>query len=161
VSAEQRSLITDATRAEIGVESAPVTYEVEKGGCRMVARAIGYTDPIFYDEAAAKAAGYRGIVAPPFYLGTRVYQPDDPTQRAGVNSRILATTSSRAVNGGNEIEYFDVICAGDVLTATTKTISVRETQGKQHRLLIRTSEMTFRNQAGEVVAIRRNTGVSW
>ena len=50
---------------------------------------------------------------------------------------------------------------GDVLTATTKTISVRETQGKQHRLLIRTSEMTFRNQAGEVVAIRRNTGVSW
>ena len=161
MSTEQRSLITDAMRAEIGVESAPVTFDVEKGGCRMVARAIGYTDPIFFDEAAAKASGYRGIVAPPFYLGTRVYQPGDPTQRAGVNSQILATTSTRAVNGGNEIEYFDIICAGDVLTATTKTVGMRETQGKEHWLLIRTSEMTFRDQTGKVVAIRRNTGVSW
>jgi hypothetical protein len=161
MSTEQKSMVTDEMRAEIGVESAPVPFEVEKGGCRMVARAIGYTDPIFYDEDAAKAAGFRGIVAPPFYLGTRVYLPGDPTHRAGVNSRILATTSTRAVNGGNEIEYFDVICAGDVLSATTKTVNVRETQGKEHRLLIRTSEMTFRDQTGKVVAIRRNTGVSW
>jgi hypothetical protein len=103
----------------------------------------------------------RGIVAPPFYLGTRVYVPGDPEQRGGVNSRMLAQTSTRGVNGGNEIEYFDVICAGDTLTATTKLVSVRETQGSEHQLLIQVREMTFRNQEGKVVAIRRNTGVSW
>jgi acyl dehydratase len=161
MSTQQHSMITDEMRAAIGVESEPVIYEVEKSGCRMVARAVGYTDPIFYDEAAAKAAGFRGIVAPPFYLGTRIYVPGDPEQRGGVNSRVLSEASRRGVNGGNEIEYFDVICAGDILTATTKLVSVRETEGSLHRLLIQTREMTFRNQEGKVVAVRRNTGISW
>jgi hypothetical protein len=161
MSSQEQSLITDEMRAAIGKESGPVVYEVEKTGCRMVARAVGYTDPIFYDEAAAKAAGFRGIVAPPFYLGTRVYVPGDPEQRDGTNYRVLAETSTRGVNGGNETEYFDDICAGDVLTATTKLVSVRETQGREHRLLIQTRETTFHNQEGKVVAVRRNTGVSW
>ncbi|MEO9254005.1 MAG: MaoC family dehydratase N-terminal domain-containing protein, partial [Tepidiformaceae bacterium] len=45
-------------RAEIGKESTPWTSEVDKTAIRMFARSVGHTDPVFYDEAAAKAAGY-------------------------------------------------------------------------------------------------------
>ncbi len=56
---ETTSIITDDMRARIGVESEPVAYEIDNTGCRQFARAVGYTDPIYYDEAAAKAAGHR------------------------------------------------------------------------------------------------------
>ncbi len=48
--AEGTSVTTDKMRAEIGVESEPVTFEVDKTACRMFARAVGYTDPIYFDE---------------------------------------------------------------------------------------------------------------
>ena len=67
------SVITDEMRAAIGVEGPPAVMEVEKTNCRMFARSVGHTDPIFYDEAAAKARGYRSIVAPPGFLGTPIF----------------------------------------------------------------------------------------
>ena len=49
--------ITDAMRAVIGVESPPWTHEVTTTSVRGFARGVGYTDRVYYDEAAAKAAG--------------------------------------------------------------------------------------------------------
>ena len=66
----QESLITDEMRAAVGKESDPTTLEIDKTSVRMFARAVGYTDPVYYDEEAAKAAGYRSLPAPPGYLGT-------------------------------------------------------------------------------------------
>lgn len=48
-------LITDEMRATIGKESDPTTSEVDRTAIRMFARSVGHTDPIYYDEAAAKA----------------------------------------------------------------------------------------------------------
>ena len=46
----EASIITDEMRAIIGKESEPVTVEVDKSAVRMFARAVGYTDLIYYDE---------------------------------------------------------------------------------------------------------------
>ena len=70
---QAESVITDEMREVVGKESEPTTLEVEKTGCRMFARAVGHSDPIFYDEEAAKAAGYRSVVAPPGFLGTPIF----------------------------------------------------------------------------------------
>ena len=48
------SVITEEMRAAVGVEGVPVVMEVERANCRMFARAVGHTDPIFYDEQAAR-----------------------------------------------------------------------------------------------------------
>ena len=71
----RESVITDEMRAAVGIEGPPVTLEVEKTNCRMFARSVGHTDPIYYDEAAAKARGFRSIVAPPGFLGTPIFNP--------------------------------------------------------------------------------------
>ena len=153
------SVITDKMRAEIGVESEPVTFEVDNTACRMFARAVGYTDPIYFDEQYAKSKGYRGIPAPVGFLGHVVYNPNEP-QRLGGYIR-TDTPFKRLLNGGTDIEYFESVCAGDVLTATSKLIDLSEREGRLGPMLVTVTESTYRNQDGKLVARARGTGIQY
>lgn len=161
--AEAEGLITDEMRAEIGKESAPWTCEVDKTAIRIFARSVGHTDPVYYDEAAAKAAGYRGLVAPPGYLGTPVFRPS--TGEAGPMGRGRGPQPrrplNRVLNGGTEIEYMDDICAGDVLTATSHLAALEERAGSIGQMLISTNKTVYKNQNGKVVAISTGTGIRY
>lgn len=159
---QAESVITDEMRAIVGKEGAPTTLEVEKTGCRMFARAVGHSDPIFYDEEAAKAAGYRGIVAPPGFLGTPVYNPGrgerSPAETAGSGYSI---PYKRVLNGGTDYEYLDTVCAGDVLTARTRITGFSERTGSIGPMLITSRETAFTNQDGKVVAKMRGRTIQY
>ena len=158
----EASVISDEMRAAIGVESPPTTVEVDKTSCRMFARAVGHTDLIFYDEAYAKSKGYRSIVAPPGYLGTRVFRPATGGGRGGGAPGIgFSVPYKRVLNGGTEVEYFDAVCAGDVLTARNKITGFNERKGGMGPMLITTRETTYTNQDGKVVAIERGTVIQY
>jgi len=156
----QESLITDEMRASIGKESDPTTLEVDKTSVRMFARSVGYTDPVFYDEAAAQAAGYRSLPAPPGYLGTPVF---DPNKRGARPQQMLEPSRplKRVLNGGTDVEYLADICAGDILTSVSAVSSIEERQGRLGEMLITTTKTTYRNQDGEVVAIMTGTGIRY
>ncbi len=158
---EKTPLITDEMRAYIGKESEPYTLEVEKTSVRMFARAVGHTDPIFYDEAAARAAGYRSLVAPPGYLGTPVYNPAAGARRGREAGPQPSRPLNRILNGGTEIEYFDDICAGDILTATSHVASYEEREGSIGQMLITTTKTVYRNQDGRVVAVMTGTAIRY
>ena len=49
--------MVDFDRSMLGVESAPIRYDVEKGAIRKFVEAIGDPEPIYRDEKAAQAAG--------------------------------------------------------------------------------------------------------
>ena len=153
------SVITDKMRAEIGVESEPVTFEVDKTACRMFARAVGYTDPIYFDEGYAKSKGYRGITAPFGLLGHVVYKPNEP-QRLGGYFR-TDTPFKRVLNGGTDIEYLDTVCAGDVLSARMKISGFNERTGSMGPMLITASETTYTNQDGQMVAKMYGTFIQY
>jgi len=157
------SIITDEMRKVIGVESEPWTLEVDKLQIRLFARSVGYTDPLYYDEEFAKSKGYRSLPAPPHYLGTAVYDPrnSDPTFGAprGRGPQINHGLK-RVLNGGTEIEYFDTICAGDVLTASSKVVDLVEAKGSIGQMLITTSETTYKRD-GQTVAVSRGTGINY
>lgn len=159
------SLITDEMRAAIGKESEPVTHEVDRTAIRMFARSVGHSDPLYYDVAVARAAGYADIPAPPGYLGTPVFnlKTSDPTtgRRIGAGELQASRPLTRRLNGGTEIEYLGDICAGDVLTARTHLADVQERKGSIGQMLISTSKTTFRNQRDEVVAIMTGTGIRY
>lgn len=156
---QQGSRITDEMRASIGVEGPPSTLEVTRSGIRMFARAVGYTDPIFYDVEEAQRRGYRDLVAPPGFMGTAVFRPSGggdgaPRQRPG--------GMTRGLNAGNEYEYLDTICAGDVLEARRRTVDLQERSGSLGPMIITTSETTYtRVSDGKVVAKARGTGISY
>ena len=155
----QASVITDAMRAEIGKESEPVAFEVDKSACRMFARAVGYTDPLFFDKEYARSKGYRGIPAPVGFLGHPVYDPNRP-QRLGGYFR-SDSPFKRVLNGGTDIEYLDTVCAGDTLTATSKLVDLSEREGRLGPMLITVTETTYRDQAGKAVAVARGTGIQY
>ncbi len=152
-------LITDEMRAAIGKETEPFLCEVDRTQVRLFARSVGHTDAVFYDVDAAKAAGYSDLPAPPGYLGTPVYQPAAPMRAMAEfqPSRAL----NRRLNGGTEIEYFDDIVAGDVLSATSHIAAFVETSGSIGAMLITTTKTVYKNQSGTVVAIGTGTGIRY
>ena len=155
----QASVITDEMRAVIGKESEPGTYEVDNTGCRQFARAVGYTDPVFYDEAAAKAKGYRDILAPAGFLGHPVVIPGQPVRTAEIFR--LNVPFTRILNGGTDIEYLGDVCAGDILTATSKLSNLEEREGRLGPMLIVTTETAFKDRSGKVVAVMRGTAIRY
>jgi hydroxyacyl-ACP dehydratase HTD2-like protein with hotdog domain len=163
--AEEESLITEEMRARIGVESEPWTLEVDKTAVRMFARSCQYTDPLFYDEEFARSKGYRSLPAPPHYLGTPIYNPrsSDPTfggPRGGGGPRAGNPKLTRVLNGGTEIEYFDTIQAGDILTATSKVADISERKGSIGTMVITITETAYKRD-GQVVAKSRGTGIAY
>ena len=158
--ANEKELITDQMRAQIGVESASWSNEVDKTWVRMFARSVGHTDPVYYDEGAAREAGYRSLPCPPGYLGTPTFNPGVPAPRAAAQpepSRPL----NRRLNGGTQIEYFDDLCAGDVLIASSHIASFEETKGSLGAMLITVTRTVYKNQAGSVVAVSTGTGIRY
>ena len=138
---QKDSVMTDEMRAAIGRESEPVTHEVDNTGCRQFARAVGYTDPIFYDEAAAKARGYRSIVAPAGFLGHPVTIPGKSAPR-GPEALGFQTNLKRVLNGGTDFEYVADVCSGDVLTGTMKISDIAEREGRLGQMLVVSTETT-------------------
>ncbi|MFB3093503.1 MAG: MaoC family dehydratase N-terminal domain-containing protein, partial [Dehalococcoidia bacterium] len=121
--------------------------------------AVGYTGPIYFDEEYAKSKGYRSIPAPVGFLGHPIYDPNRP-QRLGGYFR-TDTPFKRILNGGTDIEYFDTVCAGDVLTATSKLADLSEREGRLGPMLVTVTESTYRNQDGKLVARARGTGIQY
>jgi hypothetical protein len=156
---QQTSVITDQMRSRIGVESEPVRYEIDNTGCRQFAQAVGYTDPIYYDEDYARSKGHRGMVAPIGFLGHPVVVPGQPARVP--EAFRLEIPYKRVLNGGTDVEYFADVCAGDVLTAETKLTNLTEREGKVGPMLIVDTETIFRNEAGEAVAIQRGSAIRY
>lgn len=155
--------ITDAMRARIGSESPPWKYEVTTTSVRMFARGVGYTDPVYFDEEAARKAGYRNLPAPPTYLGTAVFIPgksSDTFSGPQEGQPRIDHGLPGLLDGGTETEYLGDICAGDTLTLVTKLadLTVRESKALG-KMLIVTNETTATNQDGEVVARQRGQAI--
>src|SRR3546814_5874130 len=52
----------------IGIVSKPRVVDVEAGFLKFFAKATGETDPVYFDDAAARAAGHPSIPVPPTYI---------------------------------------------------------------------------------------------
>ena len=142
--------MVDFDRSVLGVESAPIHYDVEKGAIRKFAEAIGDADPIYHDEQAAQATGLKTIVAPPTFLCT--FRPQELPDLKLAFGRVR-------LNGGNAYEYYQPVYAGDTITVTAQYADVAERTGRTGKMVFVFTELTFRNQHGEVVAKGRNTGI--
>lgn len=154
----------EKARQQIGQESEPWPYEVTTTSVRMYARAIGYSDRVFYDEEEAKRRGYRGLPVPPGYLGTPVFDPErsDPTFGfpRGQGPRLELPTKG-LLDGGTQTEYSgDWICSGDKLEVTQKLADVTQRQGGLGNMVFVTNEAVYKRN-GEVVARQRLTSIHY
>ena len=131
-------------RNAIGRESKPATNEVEKGAIRRFAEALGETNPIYFEEAAARAAGYRSVVAPPTFA---------TTLRAGSDLRegLMLTPGKHLLQAEQSFEYARPIVAGDRLTVRSRIAEVAQRQTPSGLTDVVVIEDEGRDEAGDVV----------
>ena len=55
-------------RGRIGFRTVPTTVRVDGWRVQLFCQAIGETDPVYFDEAAARAAGHPACPLPPTFL---------------------------------------------------------------------------------------------
>lgn len=143
------SVVSDDMRAQIGVEGSETVSEVTSTGCRLFARAVGHTDPIFYDREVARVRGFRDVVAPPGFLGSAVFRPGKHIDMGG---HVPRSPYRRILNGGGTFEYFEPICAGDVVRSRSKVTEYQERQGSIGPMLITFRETSYVREDGTLVA---------
>ena len=150
------SLITDEMRARVGTASEPWVVELGRSMIRLFARAVGYSDPLYYDEEAARARGFPDLVAPPGYLGTPIFDPnlEAPWKPGFVTLPFVKTE----LNGGTEIEYFRPLHAGDRLEVRRRIISWTQVEGRLGPMVVVRSDNEYRDR-GELVAVERLTSL--
>ncbi|HAL47340.1 MAG TPA: MaoC family dehydratase [Dehalococcoidia bacterium] len=139
-------------RAAINVESEPYTNAVEQGAIEKFARAIGDTNPLFSDEAAARKSRYGGIIGPPTFFRSL---------RSGPSKVDVQSPYPANLDGGSEWEYFEPVRPGDRITVTTYLANAFERAGRLGNMLFMVRETKYVNQFDTVVALQRSTGISY
>lgn len=138
-------------RSKIGYEFNRFNTDVEKGRLRFFAKAIGETNPIYTEEAAARDAGYKAIPAPPtfaFSLGL-----DGPELLPVLD--LLNMEMGRILHGTQEFQYLGQVYAGDTITVYSKIKDIFDKKGGALEFVV--MESTYTNQDDEIVVKSEQT----
>ena len=132
----------------VGRQSEPVVYDVERGHIRRFAEAVGDPNPIYVDEAAARAAGHPGIVAPPtFAVALRA---NDPRGGIDIDWRKL-------LHGEQEFVFHRALYAGDRLTVIGRIAAADVKQAKAGVMDVMVLETIATDAGGARVFTARST----
>jgi acyl dehydratase len=138
-------------KKHLGRESKPNSVDIEKGRLKFFAKSIGETNPIYTDEAAAQAAGYRSIPAPPSFLFSIDLEQDNPfadIEDMGINL-------GKILHAEQAFTYHEPICAGDTITLQSKVTDIYDKKGGKLEFLVQ--QYTAKNQDDTLVAEMRRT----
>jgi acyl dehydratase len=138
-------------QAYVGKEYPPYSVDVEKGRIRFFAKAIGTEDPIYQDDAAAGAAGYASLPAPPTFGFTLMME-------GGQLFNVLEDMDipmTRTVHGNQGFTYKHPIVAGDTITGKQTIANIFEKKGGA--LVFIEIENALQNQRGEDVCTLTST----
>jgi len=140
-------------RQYIGHTMPKFSATVEKGRLRFFAKAIGETDPVYSDEAAAQAAGHPGLPVPPTFLFCLEMESPDP---AAIRN-LLGLDYRRLLHGEQGFTYHRMAYAGDVLSFEQRIEDIYDKKGGALDFVLRKTRVT--NQRGEHVADLRTVTV--
>jgi len=124
----------------LGKTYEPATFDVSADRIRRYAEAVHEDNPIYHDAQAARAAGFRDLVAPPMFAV--VYSA--PAMGPPIFETI-GEDLPRMVHGGQEFVWGEPVCAGDTITTEATVKDVSEKDGKTFYVF----ESVSKNQDGE------------
>jgi acyl dehydratase len=110
----------------VGKEWPATTYEIGKEKIREYATVVGIQSPVHFDREAARAAGYRDVVAPPMFCV--VYSA--PALAPAMFDPEVEMNFAAMVHGGQEFVWGEPACSGDEITTTAKCLEIYEKDGK-------------------------------
>ena len=141
-------------KSKFGMEFPAYTFTVEKEKIAEFAVAVSQKDnreqinPIYYNEEAAKKAGYQGIPIPPTFPTNTFFWTGGGLM---ATIKALGIDLNKLLHREEEYEYFGIIYAGDVITRIMKVIDMFEKGKRDRRIEVTVLEAELINQRGELV----------
>ncbi|HYF24771.1 MAG TPA: MaoC family dehydratase N-terminal domain-containing protein [Baekduia sp.] len=137
--------------AAVGKTYPPTTYAVGREKIREYARAVFEHDPRYLDLDAARAAGYRDLVAPPMFCV--VYSA--PAMVPAILDPDVGIDFARMVHGGQDFRWGPLVVAGDEITTAVTVAAIEERDGKGFFVF----ESVSTNQEGHTVCVGTWTNI--
>ena len=137
----------------LGVESEPRVIEVERGFLKFFAKATGQSDPVYFDEAAARAAGHPDLPVPPTYLFSMSINPRPKRGDIFDKQDGLGIEMSRVLHGEQQFAYHRQIFAGERITLRQTTSDIYDKRGGTLEFVVH--DTRFENAEGELCAEMR------
>ena len=151
------SMITDDARLWAAKPFEAREFRVSRTDIRRFADAIGASDPVHHQVAAARDAGYPDLLAPPYFpyvirmhvahLGGR----DRITADGSPAEEVPPIAATRAMAGETEISFGDPVFAGDTITLHKQIDDLYEKQGRSGPMAFVKTRFSFRNQHDRMV----------
>ena len=158
-------LLTDEARAWAQEPFDPYEVTISATDIARYARAIGETDAIYFDPAAARAAGHTDVIAPPYFPYTIRMQAANLRDRADLepdgssSEDVPPVETTRAMAGETKIEMGVPIVAGNTITLEKRITDLYEKSGRSGDLVFVVQEFRFTNQRGDLVMLEEFTRI--
>ena len=133
-------------RKFIGHQLKSSVLTVDRTRLQFFAKAIGEKDPVYTDPAAAQAAGYADVPAPPTFLFAAELD-------SGANDQLLVDLDiplAKLLHGEQSFRYIKPVCAGDTVTVQSTVTDIYDKKGGKLEFAVKDSKVT--NQRSELVA---------
>jgi acyl dehydratase len=136
-------------KKHIGMQLPTFLATAEAGQLRFFAKAIGETNPIYFDEQAARDAGHPALPLPPTFLFSLEFQLPSNSWRDE-----MGIIGSRILHGEESFTYHRMAYAGDTLRFEMRISDIYDKKNGSLSFVVRESRVT--NQRGEHVADLRS-----
>jgi acyl dehydratase len=123
---------------------------IERSRLQFFAKAIGETDPVYTDTAAARDAGYPDLPAPPTFLFAAELD-------SGASDKLLADLQipiAKLLHGEQSFSFHAPACAGDKVTVRSTVSDIYDKKNGALEFVVKLSRAT--NQRDELVAELRS-----
>jgi len=153
------------------------SFHVDRTGILLFASALGETNPIYWDEEAAKATSLGGVIAPPtFAISSAHWNPDYALKGIrripASKPRPAAATGgggggggggmniARVLHGEQRFEYHEPVRPGMKLTVTTKPGKTWSKEGEKGGTMNFSETITeYRDEKGALVVVATSVGI--
>lgn len=140
-------------RKWIGYEMGESVLAIDRTRLRFFAKAIGETDPVYTEEAAALEAGYTDLPAPPTFVFAAELD-------SGAIDQLLLDLQiplNKLLHGEQSFTYHRTVCAGDTVSVRSRIEDIYDKKGGALEFVVKTSRAT--DQHGQLVAEMRSVFV--
>lgn len=129
-----------------GHTSTPYPFEIERGRLKFFAKAIGEANPIYSDQAAARAAGHKDIPVPPTFLMAAEF---DSNALFGSLDE-MGVPLARILHGEQGYTYHKPVYAGETVTIAPRITDIYDKKNGALEFIVRDCQVT--NSKDELVA---------
>ena len=136
-------------RKWIGWELPASVLPIERTRLRFFAKATGESRAEYLEEAAARAAGYPDLPAPPTFL----FAAELDSGAVDLMLDKMQIPLARLLHGEQSFTYHRTACVGDTVTVQSRIDDIYDKKNGALEFVVKSSRAT--NQRGELVAEMR------